>query len=342
MQHAVGVAAGNGCRPLTCEPRRGGMASLHRTCRQRLHSCVEYRKHNWMLIQLSRPRLCTALASFGPEPYDVDGPRGKRTRKPEWVRILEEDVDKDPDVARLMEGTGGDPEKIREKMRYALKDSDVHREGQGSAVPPRITFRAISPMGLWLWLEFLEPPLGSERELLEGVLKSWFAVGKLGGYNSQNLQVYHNADDDQSFFEYDNGQLEAGGERMTAYLHDMREVEYRECWARTWIDMGTADELSLDILLNMLVGFSTQMCGLRSIRLGGVNADWPVPSDEDMGLLPEDDYMRVAADPMRLPQGLDEEFQFMDEEGMLEGGKGGGGGAAGSGRQQRQQGAGGY
>lgn len=40
-----------------------------------------------------------------------------------------------------------------------------------------------------LWLEFRDEPVLGEREMLEGVLKSWFAVGKLGGYNSQNLQV---------------------------------------------------------------------------------------------------------------------------------------------------------
>jgi hypothetical protein len=31
--------------------------------------------------------------------------------------------------------------------------------------------------------------LSRERELLENCLQSWFIVGKLGGYNSQNLQV---------------------------------------------------------------------------------------------------------------------------------------------------------
>lgn len=38
-------------------------------------------------------------------------------------------------------------------------------------------------------MEFLDPPVSSEQEMLEGMLKSWFAVGKLGGYNSQNMQV---------------------------------------------------------------------------------------------------------------------------------------------------------
>jgi len=33
----------------------------------------------------------------------------------------------------------------------------------------------------------------TEREMLSSALKSWFIIGKLGGYNSQNMQVYHNS-----------------------------------------------------------------------------------------------------------------------------------------------------
>ncbi|GLC50815.1 hypothetical protein PLESTB_000435100 [Pleodorina starrii] len=263
----------------------------------------------------------TLAAALGPEPYGGSSQAGRRTRKPEWVRILEEDADNDPDVSRLLEGTDGDPDRIREKMKYALKETDMRREEQGSDVPPVIRFRAISPMGLWLWLEFIEAPMSSETDMLEGLLKSWFAVGKMGGYNSQNLQVYQNADDDQSFFEYDNDELEAGENRMSSYVHDIGEVEYRGAWARVWIDMGTADELALDVLINMLVGFSAEMVALKSVTLGGANEDWPVP-DEEREFGPDDDYMKVGMNPMRLPEGLDEEFQFMDDEGMLEGGKG--------------------
>lgn len=40
-----------------------------------------------------------------------------------------------------------------------------------------------------VWLEFYRAPSSRERELIEGVLKAWFMLGKLGGYNSQNMQV---------------------------------------------------------------------------------------------------------------------------------------------------------
>nr|ADF43135.1 CGL70p [Chlamydomonas reinhardtii] len=267
-----------------------------------------------------------AAAGYGSEPFMGDTPRAPRQRKPEWVRILEEDADNDPEVAELLEGTGGDPDKIREKMKHRLKQSDVHREDGGTDVPPNISFRAISPLGLWVWLQFAGgPPTPGEQELLEGVLRSWFAVGKLGGYNSQNLQVYQNADDDQSFFEYDNDELGVGENRMASYMHDMGDIQYQDDWARVWIDLGTADELSLDVLLNTLVGFSAQMCALKAITLGGANEDWPLPEGwegDASGLGPDDEFMQATMDPMRLPEGLDEEFQFMDEEGMLEGGKG--------------------
>ncbi len=40
---------------------------------------------------------------------------------------------------------------------------------------------------------------GTERDMLGSALKSWFILGKLGGYNSQNMQVYHNSMGDMSY-----------------------------------------------------------------------------------------------------------------------------------------------
>lgn len=46
--------------------------------------------------------------------------------------------------------------------------------------------------------------------------------------------MYENADDDQSFFEYDNDNLTAGESRVASYMHDIGEVEYNGTWARVW------------------------------------------------------------------------------------------------------------
>ena len=40
-----------------------------------------------------------------------------------------------------------------------------------------------------LWFELYRPPSSKEAELLEEVLASWFMLGRLGAYNTQNLQV---------------------------------------------------------------------------------------------------------------------------------------------------------
>jgi hypothetical protein len=47
------------------------------------------------------------------------------------------------------------------------------------------------------------------------------------------------------------------------------------------VDMGTCDELALDVLVNTLLGFSRDFCGLKKVYLGGVNRSWPVPEEEE-------------------------------------------------------------
>lgn len=93
-----------------------------------------------------------------------------------------------------MEGTDGDPDKIRAKMQQKLAEPATKAESlfqtrTGSEEPPRITFREVDVFDLWVWIEMLVPPSERERELLASTVRSWFVVGKLGGYNSGNLQV---------------------------------------------------------------------------------------------------------------------------------------------------------
>lgn len=45
------------------------------------------------------------------------------------------------------------------------------------------------------------------------------------------------------------------------------------------VDLGTADELSLDCLINMLTSFSLEYVGIKKLFLGGENQDWPRPKE---------------------------------------------------------------
>jgi hypothetical protein len=42
------------------------------------------------------------------------------------------------------------------------------------------------------------------------------------------------------------------------------------------VDMGTADEIALDVLINSLVGLSRDVAALRTVYVGGENSDWPL------------------------------------------------------------------
>jgi hypothetical protein len=44
--------------------------------------------------------------------------------------------------------------------------------------------------------------------------------------------------------------------------------------------MGTADELALDVLINLLIGYSTEVAGIRKLQMGGDNEAWPAPAPE--------------------------------------------------------------
>ena len=143
-------------------------------------------------------------------------------------RMLEDDADIDEDIAKVMEGTDGDPDRIREnvrgegdtvtvtvimrtrhhlrcnavlplvtyklsfplpQMRFQMENKDMYVIREGSDELPTIAFRQINPFRLWVWIEFNQPPSAKDQELLESVVKAWFMLGKLGGYNSGNLQV---------------------------------------------------------------------------------------------------------------------------------------------------------
>ena len=52
----------------------------------------------------------------------------------------------------------------------------------------------------WLWIRFSEPPSQGEQ-VVDGVFDSWYVIGRLGGFNAENLQV--RAGSDLSWMTYD-------------------------------------------------------------------------------------------------------------------------------------------
>jgi hypothetical protein len=135
-----------------------------------------------------------------------------------------------------------------------------------------IRFREFDPFNCWIWLRFSHAPGQGERGYIDTVFDSWFFLGKLGGFNAENLQVQDEGAE-LSGMAYD---AEMAARAMPALMHNMGEMEYQGEWARCWLDLGTSDALALDVLINTLRQLDTDVVEIHELLIGGVNDDWPV------------------------------------------------------------------
>ena len=140
-----------------------------------------------------------------------------------------------------------------------------------------VRFREVDPFNCWLWLRFADVPGMGERKYIDSIFDSWYVLGRLGGFNAENLQAHEEADD-LSWITYDNNNIISV---MPALMHNMGELEYQDVWARCWIDLGTTDAIALDILINALQQLNADVVQLEEFIVGGINEDWPVEDHPD-------------------------------------------------------------
>ena len=133
-----------------------------------------------------------------------------------------------------------------------------------------VKFRECNPFDIWIWLRFETVPSPMERQYIEEVFDSWFLLGKLGGFNAENLQVQE-VGVDLNYMTYDR---DRSAESLMALMHNMGEVEYQGVWARCWFDLGTSDAFALDILINAFDHLSREYVVIEELIVGGQNADW--------------------------------------------------------------------
>jgi len=140
-----------------------------------------------------------------------------------------------------------------------------------------IRFREVDPFNCWLWIRFSEPPSQGERNYVDGVFDSWYVIGRLGGFNAENLQV-NDAGSDLSWMAYDNDSAESA---MPALMHNMGQLEYQNDWGRCWVDLGTSDGVAIDVLINALRQLDSDVVQIEELVVGGVNDNWPVEEHPD-------------------------------------------------------------
>lgn len=155
-----------------------------------------------------------------------------------------------------------------------------------------VEFREIDPFDFWIWLQFANVPAKGEKDLVEELFGSWFYLGKLGGFNAENLQI-NDTGVELSYLSYD---LDYAERALMAPMHNMGDFEYRGAWGRCWFDLGTSDAIALDVLVNALLQLSRDYLGIERAIFGGELADWPVSDTEDDRFYGDEDGDRFAAD----------------------------------------------
>lgn len=138
-----------------------------------------------------------------------------------------------------------------------------------------VLFRECNPFDIWIWLQFQTVPSRSERDYIEEVFDSWFLLGKMGGFNAENLQV-QDTGIDLSYMIYDDAIVDNS---MMALMHNMGDIEYEGVWARCWFDLGTSDAFALDVLINTFRQLSQEYVTIEKLIIGGENEDWPIEKD---------------------------------------------------------------
>ncbi len=135
-----------------------------------------------------------------------------------------------------------------------------------------VQFREFNPFDLWIWLEFNTVPSIMEQQYIEELFNSWFYIGKLGGFNAENLQVQETGVE-ISYMEYDMNETE---EALMSPMHNMGNFEYLGTWGRCWFDLGTSDLIAIDILINAINQLNKEYVQINKLIIGGQNDDWSV------------------------------------------------------------------
>jgi hypothetical protein len=144
-----------------------------------------------------------------------------------------------------------------------------------------IKFREFNPFDVWIWIEFDNVPSEMEKQYVEELFNSWFYLGKLGGFNAENLQI-QDLGIDISYIEYDQ---DLADNSMMSPMHNMGEFEFLGNWGRCWFDLGTSDLIGIDILINSLRELGKEYVGISQLIIGGENEDWTIDKNRNSGLL---------------------------------------------------------
>ncbi|KAL5830667.1 hypothetical protein ACOSQ3_020135 [Xanthoceras sorbifolium] len=191
---------------------------------------------------------------------------------PAWAKVIEDACKNDEELRAAVGDSVGNPELMRKRIeeRVRKKGRNFNKSKTGSVVSFKVSFRDFNPLDSYIWFELYGSPSDRDVDLIGSVIQSWYVMGRLGAFNSSNLQLAN------SSMEYDPlYDAEMGFNVMPSSFHDISDVEFQDNWGRVWVDLGTSDYFAVDVLLNCLTVLSSDYLGIQQIVFGGRRiGDW--------------------------------------------------------------------
>ncbi|KAK9748689.1 hypothetical protein RND81_02G073800 [Saponaria officinalis] len=196
----------------------------------------------------------------------------QRNKYPSWAKVLEDACKNDAELKAVLGDSIGDPELMRKRVeeRVRKKGQDFQKSKTGSVLAFKVTFRNFNPLDSYIWVELFGSPTDRDVDLLGSVIQAWYVMGRLGSFNSLNLQLAKSSIEYNPIYD-----AEKSLKVMPASFHDISDVEFQDNWGRFWVDLGTCDYFALDVLLNSLTVLSSEYLGIKQVVFGGRSmGDW--------------------------------------------------------------------
>ncbi|CAN6232844.1 unnamed protein product [Urochloa humidicola] len=192
---------------------------------------------------------------------------------PGWAKVLENACKDDDELRAILGDSIGNPELMKQRIQERVRKkgrAQFNKSKTGSIVAFKVSFRDFNPLNSYIWFELFGEPTDRDVDLLGGVIQAWYVMGRLGAYNSSNLQLAN------SMLDYDPSyDSDEASSVMPSSFHDISDVEFQDNWGRVWVDLGTSDYLALDVLLNCLTQLSSEHLGIKQVVFGGNRmGDW--------------------------------------------------------------------
>ncbi|XP_038971051.1 uncharacterized protein LOC103718539 [Phoenix dactylifera] len=191
---------------------------------------------------------------------------------PTWAKILENACKDDEELRAVLGDSIGNPDLMRKRVeeRVQKKGRDFRKSRTGSVLAFKVSFRDFNPLDSYIWFELYGAPSDRDVDLLGSVIQSWYVMGRLGAFNSSNLQLANSSMDYNPLYDFDKA-----ARVMPSSFHDIGDVEFQDNWGRVWVDLGTSDFFAVDVLLNCFTVLSSEYLGIQQVVFGGrCMGDW--------------------------------------------------------------------